>query len=189
MSVRPESPSLVETAPTRYAGLDRRLIAYGLDILLLYGAILISQSLVFAATRGYLIRLLQTGPRLEAWVLLTVSLPTWLYFALQERSPRGATPGKRWLGIAVRDTGDGTVGTGRALMRTAIKLLPWELTHLTIMLPIPLWWDPTPGFRFGLVVVYALLGLYMLTMIFSPRKQGPHDFVARTVVVDLRGTE
>lgn len=168
-----------------YAGLDRRVGAYLVDIGLLYAAIVVVQGALLALTGGALGTFLTTGVRLEAWVLLTVSLPSWVYFSLLESGPRAATLGKRLLKLQVQGVGGSPPGFGRVLLRTLVKLLPWELTHLTVLTPVPWWSDPAPGMRAGLVLVYGLLGIYMLTMIFHPRKQGPHDLAAGTLV--LRG--
>jgi uncharacterized RDD family membrane protein YckC len=168
-----------------YAGLDRRVGAYLVDIGLLYAAILVVQAGLFSLTGGVLGDFLTTGLRLEAWVLLTVSLPSWAYFTLMDGAPRAATLGKRLLKLEVRGVEGAPLAFGRSLLRTLVKLLPWELTHLTVLTPVPWWNDPDPGLRVGLVLVYGLLGVYMLTMIFHPRKQGPQDLAARSLV--LRG--
>jgi RDD family protein len=62
---------------------------------------------------------------------LNFSVPTWMYFVLSDSSARGATVGKSLLGLRVTRVNDGSVGMARALGRTAIKLMPWETTHLS----------------------------------------------------------
>ena|ERR1051326_4492746 len=91
----------LKTKNLAHSVLVRRLIAYLVDILLLFAAILVTQFGLEALTGGWPMRLLTTGPRIEGWVWLSVSLPTYLYFALCESSARGATLGKRLLGLHV----------------------------------------------------------------------------------------
>jgi hypothetical protein len=86
-----------------YIVLVRRLAGYLVDILLLFAAIVITQFGLEALTGGLPLRLLTTGPRIQGWVWLSVSLPTYLYFALSESSAYQATPGKRLLGLHVID--------------------------------------------------------------------------------------
>jgi uncharacterized RDD family membrane protein YckC len=62
---------------------------------------------------------------------LVLTLPVLLYFALLE-ARRGATVGKRALGLHVAAAWGGRLTLGRALLRNAIKLAPWELSHLAI---------------------------------------------------------
>jgi uncharacterized RDD family membrane protein YckC len=47
------------------------------------------------------------------------------------QSAAGATLGKRLLKIQVRDISGQRLAFGRALARTAVKLLPWELVHVS----------------------------------------------------------
>jgi len=72
----------LETKSLAYSVLVRRLIAYLVDILLLFAAIVVTQFGLEAFTGGLPRHLLTTGPRIEGWVWLSVSLPTYLYFAL-----------------------------------------------------------------------------------------------------------
>src|SRR5262249_49363749 len=104
--------------------LIRRAGAFLLDILLLFLVLL---------PVGQLIRLAvgwptasPTGQELWLAAVLNFSLPTWTYFVLSDRSPRGTTVGKRLLGLHVVHVTGGRIGTATALVRTAVKLLPWE---------------------------------------------------------------
>jgi hypothetical protein len=100
-----------------------------------------------------------TGPEIETWVLLRV---------------------ERFQG--------GRVSWGQALARTLLKLLPWELTHMTLLLPAPIWADPQPGFRLGLVLVYGLLAAYLAAALLTPRRQTLPDLITGTVVIETKET-
>ncbi|OQA21742.1 MAG: RDD family protein [Chloroflexi bacterium ADurb.Bin360] len=170
-------------AERAYPSVWRRICAYLVDYGLLFGVLIPLQLLLYRVGRGFPYNLLQNGLQIELWIWLSVSLPAWLYFALSESSPRQGTFGKRLLGLQVADLQGDRIGFGRALLRTVIKLLPWELTHLSLMLPVPMWWDPQPTLRPEIVGVYALVGVYLVTLFLNPRRQSVHDLVARTVVV------
>jgi uncharacterized RDD family membrane protein YckC len=119
---------------------------------------------------------------------LSVSLPVWLYFSLLESSAVQATLGKRLLGLRVLRLRGGRLSRGQALARTALKLLPWELTHVTLLLPTPIWADPQAGFRPGLIVVYGLLAAYLAAAVLTPRRQTLPDLAAGTVVIETKET-
>lgn len=163
---------------TSYAGFFRRAAAYLIDVILLATLAQLTQWAIFVMADNPLAA--ASGPVLEGWVLLTVSLPAWLYFSLSE-SIAGQTVGKRLMGLRVSSVAGGRVSFVRALVRTIVKLLPWELTHATLLLPTPL--AAEPGFRWGFIVVYVLLGLYLVVMLFNRRKQSVHDLLTGTIVV------
>lgn len=123
---------------------------------------------------------------LEAFVLLTISLPSWLYFIVSDATERGATLGKRVLGLRVLGVGQERVGLGRATLRTLIKMVPWELSHTALLVPVPLLGTgaiPTAEQVVRLVLVYLLLLVYMIVVVRSGGTRGIHDFAARTSVI------
>jgi len=174
----------VQIADEVYASIWRRIVAYLVDYALLFAVLI--QYLVSVVTRGFPYNLLKTGLQIELWILLTVSLPVWLYFIFSEHSAHQATFGKRLLSVRVTRVTGARISFAQAILRTAIKLLPWELTHLSLMLPVPMWWDPTPNMRVGIVIAYVLLGVYVLVMLLNRRRQSLHDMIAQTVVVETR---
>lgn len=172
-----------ETKRPAYSILVRRLAAYLVDILLLFAAVVSTQFGLAALTGGWPFRLLTTGLRIEGWVWLSVSLPTYLYFALSESSTHQATPGKRLLGLRVTDIAGNRIGFGRALLRTIVKLIPWEVTHLSLFLPTPILTDGQGGFLPGLITANILIVVYLAAIVMTAGKQGVHDLVARTMVL------
>lgn len=168
-----------------YASAARRVLAYAVDAILLFiavpsilGAV---GALILYLTVGF--GWMQNGFLFWLFIFFTVSIPIWLYYSLLESSARGATFGMRIFGLRVTDTDGGRIGFGRALLRTVIKLLPFETNHLVMFLPTPIWSDPNPGFRVWFVVVHALMILYFATMFLNRRRQSIHDLAAGTVVV------
>jgi uncharacterized RDD family membrane protein YckC len=128
-----------------YAGLDRRVGAFFLDVLLVYLIIIVIQYAVFILTGGFPFNQIESGREYQLWFLVTFSLPLWLYFALLESSSRQATLGKRLLKIRVANLEEVRIRIARAFVRTLIKMLPWELVFVTVLL-IPQWW---PGRQFS----------------------------------------
>lgn len=165
----------------------RRVAAYFIDVTLLMLLVQGFQWGILALTGGFpfdMFVALNNGWLIYGWVLLTVSVPIWAYFVLSEHSRWQATLGKRLLGLKVRSTTGENAGWRQLLGRTVLKLLPWEIFHLTFMLPVPLLSDPAPAFRSGFVVGFVLLLLYLLVLWQTPRQQSIHDLIAETVVVE-----
>lgn len=110
-----------------------RLVAFALDYLI------ISAYLVFLAALSALLSLTPLGSgfrelfatpssaEFTAFALLVA--PVLLYFALCESSRWQATVGKRARGLRVVSEAGTAVTFPRALVRNALKLIPWELTH------------------------------------------------------------
>ena len=95
--------------------------------------------------------------------------------------------GKRLAGVQVADARSGApIRLSRALLRTVVKLFPWELAHLTNNLPVPMWYDPEPELRYGFIFVLLLLFVYVMVIVLTRRRQSIHDVVARTVVLCRR---
>lgn len=157
----------------------RRVIAYGLDILLLF---------LILAPIGFLVQwllglpLAQTGPALGRTILWNFSLPVWLYFIGCDASPFGATVGKRLVRIQVRTLTGAQVRGWRALGRTAIKLLPWELVHLTAFTLSADLAQFTAAQTFGLTLDNGLLIIYLAVALWTRGRRTLHDFVVGTRV-------
>jgi uncharacterized RDD family membrane protein YckC len=160
----------------------RRSGAYALDCSLVFALLVLPQVALSVTLAGLPSERLRTGTQLWTYVLATVSLPTWLYFTLCESSSWQATLGKRLLGLRVTDAPGGRPGPGRALLRTTVKLVPWELNHLFLMFPTPLFLDKAPEFRVGFVLVYALIIVYLAVIVLTHGRRGVQDFAAGTLV-------
>ena len=160
--------------------LARRLLAYGVDVLLLFAVL---GPLGFAAARVPGVDAsTATGPQVWLAAVLTFSLPCWAYFALSDAWRRCATVGKRVLGIRVATADGGRLPPPRALARTAVKLLPWERVLLSAFA-----FSPVPGamgpVRLAGLATANLLALAYLAMAVRTRGgRAPEDVVAGTRV-------
>ena len=165
----------------------RRLFAYLTDCLLLFAALLVLQAALYAVNpmvasfrRGDPI----DGGQLHLWVSATTTVPFVLYFAWMIASARQATVAMGVFGLRVVDLAGRRVTFPRALLRSAILLVPFELNH-TVMFQV----SPGPGQQAGPLVlagiaaVWVLIAIYFATAAVWPRGQSVHDRIAGTVVV------
>ena len=169
-----------------YANSFRRLLAYWIDISLLYASVLGLQFGFIALTNGVIAKWLEVrhnGFLTFGWIFLTISLPMWLYFILSESGPHQASLGKRLLGLKVTDLAGNRLKVTTATWRTACKLGFFELGHLSFLFPTPLFEAPEPPFRVGFVVLMALMVVYFVLTLITPRRQSVHDLIVKTLVV------
>jgi uncharacterized RDD family membrane protein YckC len=156
----------------------RRVVAYMIDIIGLF---------VLLAPLGQAVLWLvgttpRSGPAMAQTILWNFSLPVWLYFIISDASAPGATIGKRLLGITVVRMDGTRLRWRQALLRTTVKLLPWELVHLAAF---ALSTDLTrfrPAQMVGVALANLLIVVYLLRAGYSRGQRSVHDDVAGTVV-------
>ena len=156
----------------------RRILAYVLDILLLF-VVLAPLAILFES-------MLELRPEtgFQIWIAIVVSfsVPVWTYFILSDTSQTGATLGKRIMNVAVRRS-DGTsrLTFDRALARTALKLLPWELAHIFGFALVDVLGEQIQAW--GLVLANLLTAAYLIICIATGGEKSLHDHVVDTSVV------
>jgi uncharacterized RDD family membrane protein YckC len=169
-----------------YAGLWPRVKAFSYDyiVISLYIVALVAISyLIQSINPAILEPLFQNPLTSQLYGFLMMTLPVTLYFAISESSSYQATWGKRWQGLKVVHVNGSRLSFSRTLVRTLIKFIPWELAHTCI-------WqmrhgDGEPGqiVKFGLILVWVLIGIYVVTLLLSSRKQAPYDRFTNSVVI------
>lgn len=185
--------SLVTQAPAARPSFRRRLAALGVDYAVFVGwaGVLGLGALVVVTVRGGLPNWLEDGVGFaELYGILLIVLPVGVYLYLCEASARQATLGKRALRLRVVGAASGArPGRWRVLVRTVVKLVPWETGHFFVWhlfdvartagtdAPLPAW------IAAGLVAAGALFVGYVLVVAFQRDRRGPHDLVAGTRVV------
>jgi uncharacterized RDD family membrane protein YckC len=111
-----------------------------------------------------------------------LTVPVTLWFAWWEAAPRGATPGKRLLGLRVsRLDGTGLPWRG-SLLRSLVKIaLPWELAHTGVWNSLA--W-PGPQAPVNIVLFTLANGLLALNLIalFVGTRRTMYDHAAGTIV-------
>lgn len=167
----------------------RRVAAWLLDYLLIAAYLV----LLTAVGIGLSLTPIQAGfdsairqpltAELLGFFLLT--LPVILYFALSEASPRRATLGKRALRLAVVDLNGFRLLTWRALLREAVRFLPWELSHALLWrIALSPHGGPTPWWVYaGFGVVYALVILFLVTLFIGSQHRTVYDRLAGSFVI------
>jgi len=170
----------------RYPGMLARVLAFGADYLVVSAYVLV---LVGIGAAGLWLApdavgaLFGTRWSAQAAGFVLLTAPVCWYFASSESSPSGATVGKRALGIRVTRADGASLSAGRAVARTALKFLPWELAHTAV-------WE----FRFadgeesivatvGLCLVWGLVFANFVAAAMDGRHQALHDRAVDTVVV------
>ena len=164
-----------------YARFPRRAAALAADV-----PVIIAWAL-FATVVGVGLNIL-VGPQprspwaLDLQAFLTLILPVFLTFSYQEGSARQATLGKRRMRIVVTDAAGRPPGFRRALVRSAVKFLPWQLAHTAVFHLVA---GSTSVAFVALSVGAQLLVLAsLMVMVLDSRHRALHDLVAGTRVVD-----
>ena len=174
-----------------YGGGSRRIAAYGLDCALLLLCFVPWQAALYFVNP--IIAIIRSGQQptanqMHAWVFATITVPTFLYFALMLRSSRQATVGMRLLKLRVEDKNGGMVGLGQALLRSSLMLIPFELNHTFMFHLGPRGGPPSVVFFISIVAVWVVISVYIASMLWTQRHQSVHDLVAGTVVYQLSRT-
>lgn len=142
----------------RVAGPARRLLAYLLDLLLCYGALIFIAFVVMLAAAGAAGVASGAESATQAglgFILIAAFAAQWLYFVVFE-GMFGSSPGKRAAGLRVVTTEGRPIGIPQAALRNILRAAD--------MMPV--------GYVVGLV-----------SMALSPRFQRVGDLVAGTMVV------
>jgi uncharacterized RDD family membrane protein YckC len=163
----------------------KRLTAAFIDLggIILYVLILLGVSLISFSIIGYTPKLSAINPHLLGF--LTLTLPVMIYFIVFEFK-YSATPGKRFAGLKVVSLDGRRLALTQVIVRNIIKFLPWEYAHILvyILILVP---DATnsPFLIFGLIIANIIPLIYIALVVFRSDHRGPHDLVAKTIVVDV----
>ena len=176
---------------THFAGLRKRLVAFGFDFLLIFAYVLILLGIGIAITMT-IGPLNQVNPVFDSPIVrdlaafLVLVLPVILYFTLQESSSRQATWGKRKAKLQVVNARGTRLTRKQAFVRSLLKFLPWQIAHTSIFhiegLPFtPA--EPTPLVMGGFVLVWVLLAIHAISVLVSKKHRTPYDWAAGAYVV------
>jgi uncharacterized RDD family membrane protein YckC len=173
---------------SRYAGFWRRAGAFALDTLIISGYLLGLTLLSSLVNRFVDMNQLLFADRIRAQLVafLLVTLPVTLYFALSESSPRQATWGKQKLQLRVVGRNHDRLSFWRALGRTILKFIPWELSHTLIW---EIYFSPradSAWISYGFLLVYVLIGLNILALALTKTHQTLYDLLTNTYVISSR---
>lgn len=171
-----------------------RVLASLVDYLVILGWMLgfaVITTLLWLVT-GEIYNWLQLGPAgAQLLGFLVLVLPVGIYLYLSETSVAAATLGKRRMHLRVvnRRTGE-QASKVQILQRTVIKLLPWEISHLSFWNFVAIAATGSTEFRFWLyaVAIFAELLplLYLLLVAVNSVGLAPHDLLAGIKVIRLQ---
>ncbi len=155
----------------------RRGLAYVVDVSIL-AIVLVPLAFVLLGAAGPV----SSGTDIWVRLLLTVSTPAWAYFILTDRLTGGRSLGKRLLGLRTVGSGnDGPMWTA-SVVRTALKLLPWELIHLAFFGLAAEIGDLSARQLTVAIAAYLLLGIYLVVAALNGGERSIPDFAAGTRV-------
>lgn len=170
-----------------YAGFWQRVKAFALDyiIILFYLAALTSVFLMINSLFGVTEWLFSDRIRAQLTGFFLITLPVALYFALGESSAQQATWGKKRMGLIVTDPNGARINFWRALARTILKFIPWELSHTLIW---QINFSPQANsawINYGFILVYVLIGINIASLLMTKKHQTLYDLLTKTYVIKV----
>jgi uncharacterized RDD family membrane protein YckC len=167
-------PQITTVALEDYAGFWKRLGAWIIDyVILLVPITIIALNMGATAAFEHFLTQIQGGtlPALAATEYAKAVRPAslaalvlgFVYYVIFEASKWQATPGKMLVGLRVTDLDGRRLGIGRSLARNAVRLV----NVITALIP---------------VICY-------LAVAWTARKQGLHDMLAKTLVLNGRASD
>ncbi|MBS2014990.1 MAG: RDD family protein [Deltaproteobacteria bacterium] len=104
----------------RLAGPARRAAAHLIDLVLCYTAVAVLVAVVLLSTQASTDELGSSAKAGMGIVLVALFVVQWVYFVVWE-ALRGASPGKRWLGLRVLTTTGRSIGWRGAALRNLLR--------------------------------------------------------------------
>lgn len=165
--------------------LIRRTLAYLIDCIIAFGLVMgVIQLMILSPIRenwGIDTEWMKDPFNMHLYVLLSISIPVYLYFALQDKNTKG-TLGKRFIALQISQKDGSPIGFAKAFLRTIIKLLPWEIAHMGVIYPQPMYYQEAGELRILSLVGLLLLLIYFLSIVFSAKSQSLYDVLLGSFV-------
>ena len=164
----------------------KRGLAYLIDCTICYSLVmLIIQWAILSHIResiGITNEWFERSLNMELYVLISISIPVWAYFTYYDSSRAKGTFGKRILKLSVYDKENKKIGLGKSLLRTFLKLSPWEIAHIGVIFPTPMYFDADPDIRILTLVGILLFLTYMASILLNRDGQSIYDKMIGTKV-------
>ena len=181
------------TETAKAATLMQRTVAFLFDYLLIFVYLLLVLLLIglpmlrFTPTFNERLGTNRVLGQLFGFIFAT--LPIGLYFVIGDASQAQGTWGKRKRGLQVTDGAGQPIGWQKSLLRTMLKLTPWEVAHTGIH---QTGFSGAAPSTFALTCIglsYALIGANLVSAWLSPTKQALYDRIAGTYVTRNNSVE
>ncbi len=165
----------------------KRTFAYLIDCILCYSFVmLIIQWAILSNIResiGITNDWFMKSLNMELYVLFSISIPVWVYFAYFDSNRGKRTFGKRVLKLSVLDNENRKITFGKSFKRTLLKLAPWEIAHIGVIFPTPMYFENEPDIRILTIVGILLFVVYIASILLNSDKQSIYDKLIGTKVV------
>lgn len=164
----------------------RRSLAFGLDwlVVVLWGGVVFGA--VTIATHGS--PPAPEGPwTAQAIGMLTMTLPVTLYFAVCESSAWRASLGKRALVLVVSSDAGMQLSFRSALLRNAVKFVPWECGHTLAQQAAFSGEGGLPTWVLGPAAIAFAAPLWWLAALFATGRTPYDRWVSASVALSSRG--
>ena len=149
----------------------KRTLAYIIDCTICYSLVmLVIQWAILSHIResiGITNEWFTSSLNMELYVLISISIPVWAYFTYFDSKKTKGTFGKRILKLSVSDEETRKIGIGKSFQRTFLKLAPWEIIHLGIIFPIPMYIEVEPDIRILTIIGILLFTTYVASILLN----------------------
>ncbi len=166
----------------------KRMTAYLIDCIICYSLVmLVIQWAILSNIReslGITEEWFKSSLNMELYVLISISIPVWAYFVYFDSNKTKGTFGKRILKLSVRDQENKTMSLSKSFQRTILKLAPWEIAHLGVIFPTPIYFENEPDIRILTIVGILLFSIYMISIVFNTNGQSLYDKLIGTKVIE-----
>ncbi|MHA2473831.1 MAG: RDD family protein [Promethearchaeota archaeon] len=123
------------------------------------------------------------------YLIISFSIPFWVYSILTDISKTGSTIGKKITRIQVIALEKEKLKLSQAIFRTIIKLLPWELTIISFF-ALSENWANFDNFSITQIVLFVISSvLILIYLIFLIKRKGFkafHDLLSKTQVKSVK---
>lgn len=163
--------------------------------LLRFKAFIFDYILIFAYLSLLVVLNVFIFPSIQSWFnkslilaqfigFLMVTLPVSLYFIIFDSVIGKQSYGKRKAGIKVVTNQGDSPSFIASIVRVALKFLPWELSHFLIYRLVSMGDEKVPLLYTSIgAIIYILMFAYILTAIFTSKKQSIYDLITKTQVI------
>ncbi|SDN84599.1 RDD family protein [Alkalicoccus daliensis] len=115
--------------------------------------------------------------------ILLVTLPVSLYFIIGDSRLIGQSFGKKKVNIQVVDSKGKPLSFAHSAVRVLLKFLPWELSHFLVYRLVYIEGNVPLHLTILGISIYILIFVYILTALFTRKKQALYDILCKTEVV------